>query len=144
MVSGSALLIRQYFEEGRQPNGEIDPSRAFQPSGTLVKAVLLNGAQNLFGVDNYPGGFVTPVEEYDNNQGFGELNLAHSLPLNGVSNFTADVHDRIRIVDGAQDTYEYSVDGGCEMRGLSVTLVWADPPNPNSGKSPISGYSVQV
>jgi len=135
VVSGSALLVRQYFEEGRRPNGAVDPSRAFQPSGTLVKAVLLNGAQSLLGVDNYPGYFVTPIQDYDINQGFGELNLAHSLPLKGVNNFTAEVHDRIRIEDGAQHTYLLSVVGGCDVSGLSATLVWADPPNPNSGKS---------
>lgn len=44
------------------------------PSGALIKAVLMNGAQFLRGVDNGING-VTTVAPYDNNQGFGRLSL---------------------------------------------------------------------
>lgn len=44
------------------------------PSGALVKAVLMNGAQFMRGVDNGVDG-VTEIKPYDFNQGFGRLAL---------------------------------------------------------------------
>jgi hypothetical protein len=48
------------------------------PSGALIKAVLLNGAQFLQGVDNGADG-VTEIKPYDNNQGFGRMSLQGEL-----------------------------------------------------------------
>ena len=48
------------------------------PSGALIKAVLLNGAQFLQGVDNGGNG-VTEIKPYDNNQGFGRMSLQGEL-----------------------------------------------------------------
>ena len=45
------------------------------PSGALIKAVLMNGAQWLNGVDNGANGGVTDIQSYDNNQGFGRMAL---------------------------------------------------------------------
>ena len=48
------------------------------PSGALIKAVLMNGAQFLKGVDNGSNG-VTEIKPYDNNQNFGRLALQREL-----------------------------------------------------------------
>ena len=48
------------------------------PSGALIKAVLLNGAQFLQWVDNGADG-VTEIKPYDNNQGFGRMSLQGEL-----------------------------------------------------------------
>lgn len=42
-VAGSAAIVRQYFEEGWYPYGISQSSEKLNPSGALVKAVLLNG-----------------------------------------------------------------------------------------------------
>ena len=46
LTAGHASLIRQYFEEGYYPNGIKGDGRSLtNPSATLIKAVLMNGAQ---------------------------------------------------------------------------------------------------
>ena len=45
VVAGNAAIIRQYFEEGHFPCDFTDCS--FDPSGSLIEAVLLNSAQSL-------------------------------------------------------------------------------------------------
>jgi subtilisin family serine protease len=70
VVSGSAALIRQYFEEGWFPCGTKGCGRAISPCGALVKAVLANGAQSLKGVQKVPSGPITEeLSDYDNGQG---------------------------------------------------------------------------
>jgi len=40
------------------------------PSGALVKAILLNGAQSLLGAQSgYNNGYILPVSPYDEHQG---------------------------------------------------------------------------
>lgn len=46
VAAGTAAIVRQYFEDGYYPTGERNPSDAIDnPSGALIKAVLINGAQ---------------------------------------------------------------------------------------------------
>eukprot|EP01083_Nonionella_stella_P222556 794033_1 len=47
VVSGTAAIIRQYFEQGYYPTGVEGDNDAVNPTGGLVKAVLMNGAQFL-------------------------------------------------------------------------------------------------
>ena len=73
VVSGSAALIRQYFEEGWFPCGQKGCGEPILPSGSLMKAVLVNGAQSLLGIQKVPGGYqpavIDTVNDYDHNQG---------------------------------------------------------------------------
>lgn len=136
VVSGTAALVRQYLEDGWYPLG-LRPvaSNRIQPSASLVKAILLNGAQSLNGVDNVRR--ITQVRPYDNNQGFGRVSLIDSLPLAGENTFRIKIVDRQPINDGDTDTYDIAVNtnGGCSVSKLSVTLVWSDPPSlPNCQK----------
>lgn len=142
-VSGAAALVRQYFEEGWYPNGmrQSSPSSSsggggehLNPSGALIKAVLINGAQPITGVNNGPiGGGVTPVEEYDNHGGFGRVNLIKSLPLRAKNYLMVNAVDRQSISQDESHYYEYFIkdpDNVClpENPNLSVTLTWMDPP----------------
>jgi subtilisin family serine protease len=93
VVSGSAALVRQYFEQGFYPTGEKVDANAFpDPSGALIKAVLMNGAQYLDSVDN--GKSTTKVNPYDNAQNFGRISFIDSLYLKGKTNVQAEVWDR--------------------------------------------------
>lgn len=47
VVAGSAALVRQYFLDGYYPDGTPNPARRMEPSGPLVKAVLLGGTTHL-------------------------------------------------------------------------------------------------
>lgn len=45
LTAGTAAIIRQYFEEGYYPTGVKGEGTLTSPSATLIKAVLMNGAQ---------------------------------------------------------------------------------------------------
>jgi len=128
VVSGTAALIRQYFMEGWYPAGEKVPGHEMEPSGTLIKAILINGAQYILGIQNEDR--VDPVVPYDNSQNFGRISMLDSLPLAGQNNIGIHVVDRKLIMDGQVDTYEIDIDTTSgSTDDFSVTLVWVDPPN---------------
>lgn len=130
VVSGTAALVRQYFEDGYYPTGKQNHGHQMVPSGALVKAVLINGAQALQGVDNVY--HETPSSEYDTHQNFGRISLADSLKLDGKNTLKTLVYDRKVIKDGETEmkTVKINMNGGCVANKLSVTLVWMDPPAP--------------
>lgn len=41
IAAGSAALVQQYFQEGWYPTGVATATNKIQPSGALIKAVLL-------------------------------------------------------------------------------------------------------
>ncbi|KAL3788137.1 hypothetical protein HJC23_005475 [Cyclotella cryptica] len=137
VVAGSASIVRQYFEEGWCTEdwccGAKGCGTSINPSGSLLKAILLNGAQPLHGgVQGVPDGIVfqdDPIYEYDNIQGAGRVNLLNSLPLTGENNIQMMIVNDKGIIDGAKDEYNFQVDlsNGCNSE-VQVTLVWYDPP----------------
>jgi len=44
-VAGAALLLRQYLRQGYHPAGRPGPGNEFVPAGSLMKAILINAAQ---------------------------------------------------------------------------------------------------
>eukprot|EP00959_Pyramimonas_sp_CCMP1952_P097820 2044447-Pyramimonas_sp.AAC.1 len=42
LVAGSVALLRQYFTDGFYPTGAAVASDSFEPSGMLLRAVVLN------------------------------------------------------------------------------------------------------
>lgn len=119
-IAGAAALVRQYYTEGWYPTGTPEPSRAFTPSGALLKATLLNSTRNMTGVtDGFPG----PT------QGWGIIRLDDALPFPGDP-ISIRVWDT-RNVDGLAtgETAEHHVDVATNTQRLKVTLVWTDPPS---------------
>ncbi|MBN1592320.1 MAG: S8 family serine peptidase, partial [Candidatus Coatesbacteria bacterium] len=49
VAAASAALARQYFTEGYYPTGNRNAADAFEPSGALLKAILINGAVDMTG-----------------------------------------------------------------------------------------------
>ena len=45
LVAGIGAIVRQYFVEGYYPCGEKGCGDTIYPSGSLVKAVIVNGGQ---------------------------------------------------------------------------------------------------
>jgi len=125
VVAGMAVQIRQYFLDGFYPLGEKSTGTSIRPSGSLIKAVIMNGSQFLRGIAESPS---VDLQPYDSVQNMGRVSLYHSLPLQGVNDLQLTVHDRIVIEDG--DTHDYIVDiqrpsDGCSFR---ATMVYADEP----------------
>jgi len=129
-VAGSAALVRQYFMEGYYPTGAKDSSASVKinPSGTLVKAILLNSGQSMKG--KRVGGEDVDSVPYDNIQGFGLVSLADALRLSGKNNIVARAVDKVEVEDGQEMEYEVVVNkticNGEEVE-LRATLVWPDP-----------------
>ena len=79
LVAGAAALVRQYFQDGMYPSGAPISSNSFNPSGPLVKAVLIAGAAGLSGYEPDTGLPLAPPPSF--RQGYGRLQLSNSLPL---------------------------------------------------------------
>ena len=108
VVGGAVALIRQYFEEHTY-------NSITSPSASLVKAILLNGAQPVYG---------TP---YDHRQNFGLANLIESLPLENENSFSALFYNLVEIQDGQTIQYNVTIDQSNQCNSpLSATLVWHD------------------
>ena len=129
VVAGAAAQIRQYFVEGWYPGGFRGSGDGFEPSGSLVKAVLMNGGQLVKAVQRVPNGPVTmSTKFYDNNQNMGQINLMRSLPLFRQNQINALVVNGDEITMGATHTFSIDVRNCPQgLNQLSSTLVWYDP-----------------
>ncbi|CAB9525867.1 protease/ABC transporter B family protein tagA (Partial), partial [Seminavis robusta] len=127
VVAGAATLIRQYFMEGWLAEGRRNPAEGFHPRASLLKAVLINGAQELLGVEDAPN-LISETHAYDAHQGFGRVELIKSLPIAGKNNFNAKVVNAQSIGNHGKDEYVLQIDktDSCN-EPLSITLVWTDP-----------------
>lgn len=141
VASGSAALVREYLEEGYWPYGMKVEGFGTSPSGALVKAILLNGAEYLVGAGNNVEGF-DRLQPYDNTQNFGRINLSKSLRI-GTLNSIPQVHtvfwDDQEIQDRSPakryDIPIFTYDGQCTAPVVSITLAWMDPPSTAGCKS---------
>jgi hypothetical protein len=134
-VAGNAALVRQYFEEGNLPCSWTNDCN-FNPSGSLVKAVLLNSAQNIEAVQVSQSGLdkktLETVSEYDSNQGMGLVQLDRTLPIPGHNKFSALVRNNKVINEGdVHDIFIRATPGKCLNKpykhDFSATLTWYDP-----------------
>lgn len=130
VVSGTAALVIQYFQDGFYPGGERKSGPSISPSNALVKAVILNGAQTagIEGVDNLDLG-IAAVKPYDGNIGFGQIDLLTSLYIKGKSFVQTQIWDRQTIEDGESMTFTATIDrsNGCDFEAFTATLVWFEP-----------------
>jgi hypothetical protein len=132
VIAGCAALVRQYFEEGWYPCGYKGCANPINPFGSLVKAVLMNGAQSLKMVQFVPKGpTLLSVQDYDSNQGMGLVNMIQSLPLRNQNQLNLYVANGRTIMDGASQTLTVKMNS-CDSSVLSVTIVWYDPAGASS------------
>ncbi|MDG6225639.1 MAG: S8 family serine peptidase [Candidatus Thermoplasmatota archaeon] len=116
ITAGATALIREYYNLSLGLDS---------PSGALMKATLINGAQ-----DMTPGQYGTsnPVTQEinsrpDNDQGWGRINITNSLYPHGKNLTFMDMKTGIRT--GENLTFNFTVNGGGH---LNATLVWSDFP----------------
>lgn len=84
-AAGTALLIRDFFQQGFYPDGtSTNPGngsdQALNISGALVKAILIASAEWV-GIGNNPGVNLTKRYRFNNEQGYGRVQLNRALPL---------------------------------------------------------------
>lgn len=136
-IAGCAALTRQYFEDGYYPSGVPTFDDGFTPSGTLLKAVLLNSAVDMTGINGYPS----------DREGWGRILLDNALYFPGD-----DEHLIVRDVrnsgSGALETgdmSEFVVNNDNFATPFKVTLVWHDAPGtPNSSFPPVNNLDLEV
>lgn len=143
-VAAAAAQVRQYFVEGFHPQGSRGASRGFEPSGALVKAVLLNGATPLAGFEEWSGEAAT--EAPNSGSGFGRLDLSRSLPLAGLNRFkVAYVNSASLNKTGASLSFKLKTAGASAATPLRVTLVWYDyPADPAAGRTLVNDLDLTV
>jgi hypothetical protein len=123
-VAGTGLLVRQYFTEGFYPSGAPNESDGFTPTGTLVKAALVNSSVDMTGVNGYP----------TNLEGWGRVLADNALYFSGEARrlIVSDVRNADGLSTGQTVDLPVAVTGGGEQ--LRITLVWTEPPA-NAGAS---------
>jgi subtilisin-like proprotein convertase family protein len=123
-VSGSALLIREYFEKGWYPTGASVPADGFTPSAALLKAMLINS-----GVPVEIDSQGNSVYIGEPQQGWGRILLDNAMHFAG-ENRGLWVHDEPNGFTGPGDpTVTYMLEAHDASEPLEVTLVWTDYPS---------------
>ena len=100
------------------------------PSGALIKAVLMNGAQFLQGVDNGGNG-VTEISPYDNNQNFGRLSLQGDVFYHECYSAAFVVEDELLL---AKPNVYHSI-----FRSSLVQTRYIYPVRPKFSSQPLTG-----
>jgi len=135
-VAGAALLVRQYFVDGFSPSGTRVPEDGFEPSGALVKAIILNSGRVMLGRDNGGSGqSVYPSTEFDESQGFGLISLVDGLYIKDKSKGQVRVWDREPLTSGQVWQKSFTL-GTCEAAHTSITLTYFDKENSSTSCYP--------
>lgn len=150
-----ALKVRQYFTSGYYPSGKLNQMDAFNPSGALLKAILIHSGQPVHNSLAASGsGVSVPLTKYPSNQqGYGRLQLNKALnfgksslsPLSlfvvGAANATSKHFSSIK-KQAQKDSYTFSLSGASSVR---VTMVYTDfPGSPAASTMMINSLSVTV
>ena len=104
VASGSAALAREYLREVAGIN---------KPSASLIKATLVNGAEDL-GTPDIP----------NSNEGWGQIDLENSLAPSYAGTDLDVFHDDAReLRAGFSMLYSFDMDAS---KGVDLTLAWSD------------------
>ncbi len=121
-VAGLSALMLQYFRDGFYPSGSKNAADSRDLSGPLRKALLINSAQRMTGVDAERSGVTWPNMD----QGWGYVVLDNALYFSGDAR-NLWVHDEVSGVDvsgTASLSFQRRVTSAAQP--LKVTLSWYD------------------
>lgn len=119
-ATGLAALIREYLERGFYPMGEETPPLSIpNPSGALIKAMMINSAREIDGAGT---GAAAP----NPNQGWGRVHLDDVLFFSGDQRGLWILDESPGLQTGDSDEHFLDVSGSDEP--LKITLVWHDYP----------------
>ncbi len=118
-AAGLAALVREYLQRGFYPSGIENPDHALPtPSAALIKAILINGAQELTGTGTTGG---APSQS----QGWGRIHLGNSLYFNQDARALWLEDNTAGLETNGVFSQVLSVEAGAP---LIVTLAWHDAP----------------
>ena len=121
-VTGSLGLIRQYFKEGWYPLGEKRPTVGFNASGSLLKAVAINSADDMNGTD-----VKNPIP--NTVEGWGRMDLENTMFFNGKPRTMKVMDFKDGMSTGEFMDLAYNITSG---EVLKITLAWTDYPGSTS------------
>jgi Subtilase family len=117
-VAAAAALVREYFQKGFYPKGKPEPARRVDPTGALIKAVLLNSTVDMTGHPGYPS----------DTEGWGLIQLDRTLFFDGGGRrvWMKDVPRKAGLRLDERRTYQFDVNDETEQ--LKITFVWTNRP----------------
>ena len=138
VAAGGVALIRQYFEEAWHPGGKKGQGESHEASGSLLRAMVMNGARRLTGALDVSGDGGNQWIDLDpvlpnNQQGFGSMDLetvlhfdpptARSPPALFVRDDMGPFHTAC-LNTGNSAAFGFLVSSG---KRFKVTIAWTDP-----------------
>ncbi len=136
-ISGAAAILRQYFIDGYYPSGSPHAPDAFEPTGALLKAMLVNSAVDMTGVSGFPS----------DREGWGRV------LLDNAAYFTGDPH-ALRVHQQRNNQPGALVTGGlwqtriripAGAAGIKITLAWHDAPaSVNAALAPVNDLDLSA
>jgi hypothetical protein len=139
-IAGNTALLRQFFADGFYPRGEKTTADVYNPTGTMMKSVLLNGT-NPINSAAWPS----------TGTGWGRAWLDGNLWFNNTMP-NGDDSRRLRIFERPNsagletgDVNAYTIANVAAGVELRVTLTWFDPPAaPGSASTLINNLDLEV
>jgi subtilisin family serine protease len=108
LVAGAATLVREYYLE----------TKGHAPSAALVKATLINAAQDIAGLGTPGQEAALPIP--NNHEGWGRVNVG------AATTGDRDFHDGDRLTTGFSASYNHDIHDS--SKPFKVTLAWSDYP----------------
>jgi hypothetical protein len=136
-IAGVATLAREYYVNGYYPGGQRNSEEGFVPSGALLKATIVNSAQDMSGVAGYPS-----VRE-----GWGRVIADRALYFAGDARglVVRDVRsdDPAALETNDNVTLEINVTSSAEP--LRITMAYYDAPaEVNAQLTPVNNLNLVV
>ncbi|CAE7515171.1 tagC [Symbiodinium microadriaticum] len=139
LLAGHVALAREYFRTGYYPSGYRNVADGFEPSGALLKAVLIHGAERLKQVQLSDGGIEsTGIDRGDNNQGYGRSQLNNVLSFNvnatlegltffavGAAYNTGGPYAEMKASDSPHE-YKFTTGSASNLKPIRITLAYTD------------------
>ncbi len=134
IAAGTAALVREYFTDGHYPSEDID-----NPSAALIKAAMVNSAEEITGTGAYKNQYAYP----NNDQGFGRIELDNTLVFNGDHKNLKVFDNKIGLDTGESESYTIDVKDSSEP--LEITLAYTDyPGSPTASKALVNDLNLKV
>ncbi|OGF67360.1 MAG: hypothetical protein A2Y62_06220 [Candidatus Fischerbacteria bacterium RBG_13_37_8] len=118
-AAGLTALIRQYYTEGWHPSGAKNPPDGFTPTAAMLRASVVNSAQNMTGV-------TSPIPS--NPQGWGRILLDNLMYWTGETR-KLFVTDDSGFPTGSTSSKTWQFNVTSSSVPFKVTIAWTDYPS---------------
>eukprot|EP00741_Cyanophora_paradoxa_P012702 tig00020616_g12272.t1 len=152
VAAGMATLIRQYYREGRHVDGTKQTASGFNPSGSLVKATLINSARGLTGsaakTAKTTSALASAAPLPNKWQGYGRPQLDRVLKQPSVAFSRGSFHHfekNVTLADVGTTTSTYVMTVTDATKPILVTMAYSDyPATVNAATAPVINVDMWV